>query len=241
MATIESKHGLRLAALMTPPYKLQLYAEDDQDTVGYERVADELLRGGWTVPGVLARESAGKKFASIWCSRQGGSFREGMRQRVHELRQVEHPVYPLGEFRRADIKDVELVRSWAYGFHDECFDDQMHQQTVSAVENIVKKGELFFWVDGAPRSMAGMIRPTPNGKAVSYVFTPKKDRSKGYASAVVARVSQRILDSGKKFCTLYTDLSNPASNSIYRKIGYRGVADVMDIFFESNINNNELK
>jgi hypothetical protein len=32
------------------------------------------------------------------------------------------------------------------------------------------------------------------------------------------------LDSGKKFCTLYTDLDNPTSNSIYQKIGYKPVA-----------------
>jgi len=241
MGTIESTQGLRLAALMTPPYKLQLYSEDDQDSIGFERLIDELLRGGWTVPGVLGRETAGKMFASIWCSRQRCSFREGMRQRIHELRRVVHPVHPSGEFRPADIKDIELARSWAYGFHDECFDDNMHGQTVSTVEDMVKRGEIFFWVDGAPRSMAGMLRPTPNGQAVSYVFTPKEDRSKGYASAVVACLSQRILDNGKKFCTLYTDLSNPTSNSIYRKVGYKGVADVIDIFFESKLNNNEIE
>jgi len=30
---------------------------------------------------------------------------------------------------------------------------------------------------------------------------------------------------------LYTDLSNPTSNSIYQKIGYDVVADVMDVKF----------
>ena len=41
-----------------------------------------------------------------------------------------------------------------------------------------------------------------------------------------------ILDEGKEFCTLYTDLSNPTSNSIYRNIGYVAVADVEDIEFD---------
>jgi len=40
-----------------------------------------------------------------------------------------------------------------------------------------------------------------------------------------------VLDNGKEFCSLYTDLSNPVSNSIYQKIGYHPVEDVIDIVF----------
>jgi predicted GNAT family acetyltransferase len=53
---------------------------------------------------------------------------------------------------------------------------------------------------------------------------------------VVARLSQQILNDGKQFCTLYTDLANPTSNSIYQSIGYKKVADVVDINFESTTN-----
>jgi predicted GNAT family acetyltransferase len=34
-----------------------------------------------------------------------------------------------------------------------------------------------------------------------------------------------ILDRGRRFCFLFTDLANPTSNSIYQQIGYRPVAD----------------
>jgi predicted GNAT family acetyltransferase len=40
----------------------------------------------------------------------------------------------------------------------------------------------------------------------------------------VAALSRKILEDGKVFCVLYTDLSNPTSNSIYAKIGYRRIA-----------------
>jgi len=52
------------------------------------------------------------------------------------------------------------------------------------------------------------------------------------ASALVAAVSQISLDSGKKFCILYTDLSNPTSNSIYQKIGYKPVCDCINYRFQ---------
>jgi len=65
------------------------------------------------------------------------------------------------------------------------------------------------------------------------VYTPPEHRNRGYASAVVARLSQAILDGGKSFCTLFTDLGNPTSNRIYRKLGYVGVADFLDILFHN--------
>jgi hypothetical protein len=53
-----------------------------------------------------------------------------------------------------------------------------------------------------------------------------------YATFRVAALTQRVLDSGKRFCCLYTDLTNPTSNSIYQRIGYREICDVDDWIFE---------
>jgi uncharacterized protein len=44
-------------------------------------------------------------------------------------------------------------------------------------------------------------------------------------------VSQGALDAGARFCFLYTDLSNPTSNAIYTRIGYRPVGDALDVLF----------
>lgn len=60
------------------------------------------------------------------------------------------------------------------------------------------------------------------------VYTPPAARGRGYASACVAALSQRVLDDGAHFCMLYTDLANPVSNAIYQRIGYVPVADVTD-------------
>lgn len=60
---------------------------------------------------------------------------------------------------------------------------------------------------------------------VNAVYTPPHYRGKGYATSCVASLSQHLLNSGYKFCSLFTDLANPVSNSIYMKIGYRPVCD----------------
>ena len=79
--------------------------------------------------------------------------------------------------------------------------------------------------------MAAFSARTRNTVRVGYVYTPAEHRRRGYASALVARVSRHILDSGFRQCVLYTDLANPTSNRIYRAIGYRPIQDVMDVNF----------
>jgi predicted GNAT family acetyltransferase len=230
-ATGESAGDLRVAAVMTPPYRLQLYAEDDRDLAAVEQVADALLRGKWPVPGVLAREAVAEAFASLWHNKTGTGNSTSLRMRLYELRQVIEPACPPGTFRPAMAEDLPLVRQWAYGFHEACFHDGRQEQSMRGAEESVKTGRLFLWVDGVPRSMAGRSRPTPHTESVGFVYTPPDQRGKGYATAVVARLSQTILDDGKQFCTLHADLSNPTSNSIYQRIGYTAVADVVQLDF----------
>jgi hypothetical protein len=67
---------------------------------------------------------------------------------------------------------------------------------------------------------------------VGGVYTPPELRNRGYATSCVAELSRNILQSGKEFCTLYTDLANPTSNSIYMKIGYKPVCDSVEYAFK---------
>ncbi|HNS51028.1 MAG TPA: GNAT family N-acetyltransferase [Anaerolineae bacterium] len=231
MAVVEAGSTLCGAAVMTPPFRLQVWAGAELDQVALGLVADGLLQGRWPVAGVIGCQAAAEAFAVAWRSRTGANWSAGMWMKLYELRHVEHPRYPPGHARPASAQDLDLVRRWAWAFHDACFDDDRHDRTVRGAQGSVESGRLMLWVDGEPCAMAARIRPTPHGEAVGLVYTPTEARRRGYASAVVAQVSQRILDDGKRFCTLYADLANPTSNSIYRSIGYRPVADVVEIDF----------
>ncbi|NIW24526.1 MAG: GNAT family N-acetyltransferase, partial [Gammaproteobacteria bacterium] len=87
------------------------------------------------------------------------------------------------------------------------------------------------WEHGGPCAMVGAGRETPNGVCISAVYTPPQCRRRGYASIATAELSQRLLDSGKRFCCLYTDIDYPTSNAIYHAIGYTPVQDALDIAF----------
>jgi uncharacterized protein len=64
------------------------------------------------------------------------------------------------------------------------------------------------------------------------VYTPPRHRGKGYATSLVAELTGRLLAAGHRRCMLVTDLANPTSNGIYRRIGYLPVCDSADYRFE---------
>ena len=72
---------------------------------------------------------------------------------------------------------------------------------------------------------------TPHGIRVGPVYTPPEQRGRGYASNLVAEVSQLQLDAGRTFVFLFTDLANPTANKIYQAIGYEPVNDVDEYDF----------
>ena len=100
------------------------------------------------------------------------------------------------------------------------------------MRDLVAQGRTLLWDDGEPRSMAASCGETPNGIRIGYVYTPPEWRGRGYASACVAALSRKIIESGRRFCFLYTDLSNPTSNAIYQRIGYQPVCDIVDYRFD---------
>jgi hypothetical protein len=217
---------------MTPPYKLQLVAPGAVSEEAIRLVASALVDGNWPVPAVLARRDLASAFAWVFREMTGVSCEEGMNQRIFELRSVNPVPLPEGLFRPAGADDLDLVISWAHAFHRGIFGDSEPDRTEEYATEKVKNGSLYLWVDRKPVSMAARTRPTPHGESISYVYTPPEHRRKGYATAVVAELARKVLSEGKEFCSLYTDLANPTSNSIYMRIGFVPVADVIDIRFQ---------
>ena len=101
------------------------------------------------------------------------------------------------------------------------------------VERSMRLGnaEVVWEVDGALVSQAGSRRPVAGMSRVGPVYTPPEHRGHGYAAAVTAAASQWALDAGARCVVLFTDLSNPTSNRLYPRIGYRPVLDALEVVF----------
>ena len=156
--------------------------------------------------------------------------------RVYELINVIEPQKPKGTFRKAEEKDIPILTEWIKQFYLDVYGDDTTQKKDDATL-LVQNNDLYVWDNNGIVSMADRRRQTKNGYVVGLVFTPIQYRNNGYATATVASLSQSILQSGKSFCSLFTDLANPTSNNIYQKIGFKPVCDFCDYSFNKRGNN----
>jgi predicted GNAT family acetyltransferase len=225
---------LRAVALRTPPYKVLLaHVSGDPAALADELVA-AVAKKNSEIPGVSGDKELADKFAALWSVKQkiGINAEFTVNQRIYKLTKVNDLPLSPGHFQKAIEKDLPLVKQWADAFHLHTRGD-VRVSPENDASFYVSKGWVYFWVDGKPVSMAMKSRPTEHGTAVGYVYTPPDLRGHGYAGSCVAELSRDILKSGCKFCTLYTNLANPVSNSIYIKIGYKPVSDSTDFTFST--------
>jgi uncharacterized protein len=173
-----------------------------------------------------------RTFAEIWSAVTGRPHRAGMNELVYELRRVIPPDPPIpGALRIATEADLPLMSEWVWAFIQGAGLEGTAEGAREIAELRIADRDLFIWDDGGPVSMVTKVRHSTHGIVVSLVYTPPAYRNHGYASAAVAALSQQMLDAGWAFCALFTDLANPSSNSIYRRIGYRPVADFDEYLF----------
>ncbi|MDX6248603.1 MAG: hypothetical protein QOF10_1963 [Kribbellaceae bacterium] len=154
------------------------------------------------------------------------TFRQARGTRLHKLIHfVEQTAH--GSARLAVADDLELATQLLGAYGAELGDSLPPFEEKRWVEARIKLGRLWLWEnDGRVVSLVGHQSAVFGATRVGPVYTPAADRGHGYASALTAYVTQRILASGSEAC-LYTDLANPTSNKIYAAIGYEPVADFL--------------
>ena len=228
MATVEKNGELILAAIMTEMQKLIVYSTIDECDVAIELMVKNLLSINISIPGVVGPQKLSKRFSQVWSKYVDCNAKLDVNMRVYELSQVNLDVIGKGKLRQAIDSDLEFIGKGIYEFEiDAGLESKPDMERCSEVasKRILDKSIYLWEYEGKVVSMAAKTRPTQNGVTIALVYTPKEFRKRGYGTSCVASLSQHLLDSGYKFCTLFTDLSNPISNSIYMKIGYKPIGD----------------
>lgn len=226
LATVEGPDVVGVA-LRTPPYKLIL----TRMPAGALPAVAEAAEAFGPLPAVLGPPDVAEAFGAVWAGRHGVKARAGMRQRVFELTRLVPPERtPPGTARPARPGDLDRVADWVAAFEADVGTTTPSDPRAWA-ERHVGAGDVWLWDHDGPASMAAVIARSPTGARVGAVYTPAPLRGRGYATAVVAEVTRRALDRGSRFCSLYTDLANPTSNAIYRRLGYVPVVDALDVEF----------
>lgn len=227
-AVAEDGTGVAAAASMTPPYGLIVYSERRDPRPGLMAIAHDLRAKWWTLPTVNGPEPVCTEFAQLWAALNSIETEVVISERTFELRAVIPPRPCAGHMRQARLADRELLAQWLVDFTEEALHNVEAislDEARKRMQDSIERGVLYVWEDGEAVSLTGATRPTLNGISIGPVYTPPQFRGRGYASACVAAVSQQMLDQGRTFCTLFTDLANPTSNHIYQAIGYRPICD----------------
>jgi uncharacterized protein len=229
LAVVEEEGGGVCGVVFrTPPHNLVLSELDEERAI--EPVVAAVRDEFESLPGVLGPKERAAQFAAAWEAATGAQGRLELAQRAFRVDRVEPPQGVPGRMRAYEPSDRELATRWMDAFTAEALPENApHPQ--SSEEFVDRRhedpdGGLVFWEDGEVVSVAGYGGLTPNGIRIGPVYTPPELRGRGYGSAVTAALTQQLLDGGRRFCFLFTDLANPTSNSIYQRIGYRAVTDV---------------
>ncbi|HYJ76033.1 MAG TPA: GNAT family N-acetyltransferase [Kineosporiaceae bacterium] len=209
----------------TPGYSAQLAGADAEVAV---RLADAWHAAGRELTGVAGAGDAAAAFARRWEVLTGARVGLGMREGLHVLDVLVPATGVPGAGRLAGPADVDLVVRWLEDFGAEAL-PHLPPLDPAVVRARVEHGSFVLWEDGRPVSLAGFRTAGGVGR-VGPVWTPPEHRRRGYAAAVTTAATRAILDAGA-LPVLYTDLANPTSNGVYRRLGYRMVAETAEWVF----------
>ena len=223
------------AASMTAPWPIAVARPTDERAI--EALVAAASAGDLPVPGVVGAVPEVHEFASRWTAVTGMNATTRRAEGAFALEEVAPVPVADGAARPATEADRELIAPWMVAFvaealpDDPAADDDGREIVDSRL--LSDRAGLWLWeVDGRAVSVAGYGGPTPNGIRIGPVYTPPEHRGHGYATSLVAELSAWLIANGRRFCFLYTDLANPTSNAIYRRIGYRQVCESANIVFE---------
>ena len=227
---VEEAGAVVACAIMTPPFHLLVVG---REVAALAELAATVRSTGVPVPGVNGVLPEAEEFAECWACASGATARRAMSLRMYSTTSVIPAPTTVGTMRTAGEADRALLAEWAHAFARETGLQGGPDELARSIDARVGAypGIVVWEVDGTAVAMAGAGVSSPGIARVGPVYTPREHRRRGYATSLVAALTEELLGRGMRRCALFTDLANPTSNSIYQAVGYRPVADAAEIDF----------
>lgn len=233
--------GVAMRTAPASPYPLFVLPMPDGAAVGLARALHERGEPALGINGALP---AAELVAAETAFLVGGEVRVAERTRLHAVDQVVPPRPVPGRLRLATPDDLDLVLCWYLAFEGDAAEQagragehpMLEAPGAATLLPRIERGRVWLWEDehGVPVHLTATNPPAYGVVRVGPVYTPRERRGRGYASAAVAEVSQRLLDSGLRVC-LFSDQANPTSNRVYEALGYRPVVDMANLVVSTSV------
>jgi predicted GNAT family acetyltransferase len=204
--------------------------------LGAEQAAaltEAIAAEGHRLSGVAGEACAAARFAGCWTERVATAACAEEAQRLYELdRLVKRDGVP-GRLRRAEFFERGLIVEWWSAFQIETGAGRF--DVSAAVDMALSAGRLFVWDDDGARCAARATQPLGGVSRIGAVFTPPRWRRRGYAAALVGALCDWVRTEEGANPVLYAQLSNPRSNAIYRRLGFRAVFEALSYRFGETV------
>jgi len=226
------------AMLQTPPYNV-LVARPRLDGA-LEALAGAVIQDSPETSGVGGGREEAEAFAAAWARLTGGAWRQRMAQGIYACAAALPVPEAPGTSRIAGPEDFTAILPMLLAFSDEALiaesvrdPDRIEETTRTRLGDEPTAGGIWVWEDrGRIVSISGHGGRTPSGIRIGPVYTPPEHRRRGYATNLVSAQTSWLLAGAVSTCFLYTDLTNPTSNAVYRRIGYQQVCEAVDLGFD---------
>jgi len=235
-ATVESENGIAAISYIMPPFahNSNLFCFSQNPPFVKEIVSSlvNYLYYNWNrdlVSGIFSECGMAEKWAEEWTLLSGKKIANSIHQAMYSLSNVLIQPSTTGSLKIASSSDFELLLQWSI----KCRQENFTESDKERLQKRISQGKMFLWKteEGIPVSMAGIPRNTENSVYFGAVYTPPEFRKRGYATSLVATLSQKCLDEGYERCILFADLANPTSNKIYQKIGFQKIGEYLELSF----------
>jgi len=225
LAVVENEKPL-LLAVQTPPKNLVLSEDGSKESL--KVLVEFLVKEDIKVPGSIGSPDNVKFFIESYGSLVGKEFAPDMVMHIYSVNKVVVPEKIEGKLVFATQDDLEFSTKSLYDFSRESMPETEHLNIEELREKTLKsiqKGKVAIWkVNNKDVAIIVFDNLEYMGR-ITNVYTPPEFRKRGYAAAMTAQISQMLLDRGCDSVCLFADATNPTSNGVYQRIGYKHVTD----------------
>jgi predicted GNAT family acetyltransferase len=226
---VEDSSGVVGMMMRTAPHHLVL-SPMPLEAVG--PAVDSVLQRDPQVSGALGSKTLCESFLSLYVARSKHQLRceVGRDHFVYVLNRLVAPSSVAGSVRKCDVEDFEQLITWWRSFTDEAGLERYGLE--EGLSASLAEGRVYVWMVEARPVCAVAHSPvvaTPGDTVarIGPVYTPPRERRRGYAAQLTYAVSSLLIDQGHGLM-LFTDAANPTSNGVYRRLGYEKVDEMVE-------------
>ena len=200
---------------------------DNKISILARKLKDEKLYG------ITAAPDVAKAFANEYVAQLSIGYELSLTMESYEAEVVIAPRGVGGSMVEADQTHLQKTCEYLAGFIKEMSGyDVTTESQIPAAKRLIESGDLYFWQDNNKiSSMVYIAHRSKRHARLHYIYCDPAQRKKGYASALIAEVSRKLLREGLSPLA-YADLKDPGLSRLFERIGFETGGRISEYIFK---------